>query len=79
MRAPRRTPRWLPAWGRQPERPEHKEARQKAKAVNFAVIYGRALTPGDYREQVRGYCRNARHERPRRREGLVQLQVKRRT
>ena len=23
-----------------PERPEHKDARQKAKAVNFAVIYG---------------------------------------
>jgi len=23
-----------------PERPEHKDVRQKAKAVNFAVIYG---------------------------------------
>ena len=44
-----------------------------------AALYQSVRPCGGYREQVRGYCRNARHERPRRREGLVQLQVKRRT
>ena len=44
-----------------------------------AALYQSVRPCGGYRERVRGYCRDARHERPRRREGLVQLQVKRRT
>ena len=31
--------------------------------LGWTAVRVRALTPGGYREQVRGYCRDARHER----------------
>ena len=30
--------------------------------LGWTAVRVRGLTPGGYREQVRGYCRNARHE-----------------
>ena len=31
--------------------------------LGWTAVRVRGLTPGGYREQVRGYCRDARHER----------------
>ena len=42
-----------------PERPEHKDARQKAKAVNFAVIYRvGSLWPKGVRPRRISICRS---------------------